>query len=229
MRSTKFSRYYRLLFALVGWSAMLLIWTMAVLERPPGSSALVELARSLRFFTTQTNLFVLLWYSAALLFWQRDWAKVLLQPVVKGAFTLYITVTFIIFFIVLQPLANPEGVYVYTNAIVHYVTPIAFIIDWILFEKKRIYQWRYALIWLVYPIAYLVFALTYGSLTGDAIYPFLNVTALGLNGLATWIAILTGVFLVLGLIYVGANRFWPRGNYVLLSANPGDSDALGDP
>ena len=72
----------------------------------------------------------------------------------------------------------------------------------------RAYQWRYAFIWLVYPLAYLIFAQLYGSVTGDYLYPFLNLPELGINGLAVWVAILTMVFLVLGVLYIGVNRVW---------------------
>lgn len=213
-RSPKFARYYRTLFAVVGWLGWLVLLINAVVSRPDGSSAFVALIKPFRTFTVQTNTMVLVWYLAALIFWQRGWAQMLLRPIFKGAFTLYITVTFIVFFIVLQPLSTPQGVDAFTNGMVHYVTPIAFMIDWILFEKKGVYQWRFALYWLLYPLVFLVFALTYGGLTNEPIYPFLDPVALGMNGLATWIAILFAVFLLLGLIYVAVNRFWRQRNYV---------------
>jgi hypothetical protein len=210
IRMPQFSRVYRTLCALIGWSAMLILWYSAVLNRPVGSSPLAAIAVTFRYFTVQSNMFVLIWMLVAIIYWERRREHPILRPVVKGAFTVYITVTFLVFFILLQSLVNPQGLDFYVNAIVHYVTPIAFIFDWILYEKKGSYQWRYALIWLVYPLAYLIFAQAYGSLTGDYLYPFLNLPELGINGLAIWVGTLFLVFLVLGVLYIGVNRFWGR-------------------
>lgn len=207
IRTAKFARTYRFLFALIGWSALVLLWISAVVSRPTGSSALIALAETFRYFTVQSNLFVLVWLTAAILYWNKEHKPVILRPIFKGAFTVYITVTFSIFYIVLQPMSNPQGMDALINAIVHYVTPIAFIIDWLLFEQKRANPWRNSYYWLVYPLAYLVFALFHGRLTGDYIYPFLDPNTIGWNGLATWIAILMALFLGLGVLYIAINRF----------------------
>ena len=208
IRTPKFARLYRTIFALIGWSAMFILWYSAAVNRPAGSSALAAAASTFRYFTVQSNLFVLIWLLVAVLYWDRAREHPILRPLVKGAFTVYITVTFVIFATLLQSLVDPQGIDFYVNAITHFVTPIAFIVDWILYERKRAYQWRYALVWLVYPLAYLIFAQSYGSLTGDYLYPFLNLPELGINGLATWVAVLFMVFLVLGVLYIGVNRVW---------------------
>ena len=208
IRTPRFARFYRTLFALIGWSAMLLLWYSAVVNRPEGSSAVAAAARTFRYFTVQSNVLVLIWLVVAVLYWDRGREHAILRPVVKGAFTVYISVTFVIFATLLRSLVDPQGIDFTINGVTHYVTPIAFIVDWILYERKRAYQWRYSLIWLVYPLAYLIFAQLYGSVTGDYLYPFLNLPELGLNGLAIWVAILTMVFLVLGVLYIGVNRVW---------------------
>jgi hypothetical protein len=208
IRTAPFARIYRAIFALIGWSAMLLIWYSAIVNRPAGSSALAAAAETFRYFTVQSNVLVLIWLLVAILYWDRGREHPILRPVVKGAFTVYISVTFLVFVTLLRSLVDPQGIDFYINAITHYVMPIAFIVDWILYERMRAYQWRYALVWLVYPLAYLIFAQLYGSVTGDYLYPFLNLPALGLNGLAVWATILTLVFVVLGVFYIGVNRVW---------------------
>ncbi|MDX1416273.1 MAG: Pr6Pr family membrane protein, partial [Candidatus Promineifilaceae bacterium] len=186
--------------------ALLLVWYAAAAGREAGTPLIAAVAGTFRFFTMQTNLFVMIWLLVAIVYWHQEREHPLLRPVYKGAFTLYISVTFLVFAVLLAPLSNPQGVHIYTNAITHYVTPVAFIVDWFLFERKRACPWRYALFWLLYPLMYFIFALIYGGRTGDYIYPFLNLPALGLNGLATWFAILFALFLVLGLFYIGVNR-----------------------
>ncbi len=48
--------------------------------------------------------------------------------------------------------------------ITHYVTPLAFILDWLLFEKRGVYQWGFLRAWILYPVAYFAYALIYGAI-----------------------------------------------------------------
>jgi hypothetical protein len=208
IRTPQFARIYRIIFALNGWSAMLILWYSAVVDRPDSTSALAAVIQTFRYYTVQSNLLVLIWLTVAIVYWNRPRKHFLLKPMYRGAFTVYITVTFVIFATLLQSLVSPQGIDAYLNAITHYVTPLAFIVDWILFERKQSYLWRYALYWLIYPLAYLVFSQIYGRLTGNYLYPFLNFPQLGWGGLAAWVAILCAVFLIFSGLYIGVNRFW---------------------
>ena len=84
-------------------------------------------------------------------------------------------------------------------------------IDWLLFEKRRTYQWKYAFQWLVYPLGYLGYSLVYGKITGRYLYPFLNVPVLGWGGLTIRVAILVVFFIVLGCTYIAINKSLGRG------------------
>ena len=84
----------------------------------------------------------------------------------------------------------------------------SFIFDWILYERKKAYKWHYALLWLIYPLGYLLFTQAFGALSGDYLYPFLNLPELGPGGLATWVAILSMVFVVLSGFYIALNQVW---------------------
>jgi hypothetical protein len=192
--------------AILGWVALLVFWASAVQGRPPATTPLGAFAGTLRYFTVQSNLMVVIWLTVAAIFWKEGQGHPLLRPLYKGAFTVYISVTFIVFATLLAPLVDPHGIDRFVNTVTHYITPIAFIVDFLLFERDRPYQWRYAFYWLAYPAAYLLFALIHGGLTGDYIYPFLDLGQLGLGGLAGWLAILFVLFVVLGVLFVGASK-----------------------
>jgi hypothetical protein len=106
----------------------------------------------------------------------------------------------------LERLYNPDGIDLYLSIISHYITPLAFVLDWYLTEERGSYQWRYAIHWLLYPVCYLLFSQIYGRLTGSYLYPFLNQPALGWGGLAIWVAGLFCFFILLGCIYIAINR-----------------------
>ncbi len=62
------------------------------------------------------------------------------------------------------------------------------------------------LYWLIYPIGYLVFVFIRGMFTGNYIYYFLDITALGILGYALFVSILIAAGLVLGSMYIAINR-----------------------
>ncbi|KKK88288.1 hypothetical protein LCGC14_2744670, partial [marine sediment metagenome] len=79
----------------------------------------------------------------------------------------------------------------FNNLIVHYIIPIAFIIDWVLTEIKIRYQWSDLWYWIIYPIGYIV---------------FLDVIELGIIVYAYIISILILSSLSLGSLYILINR-----------------------
>ncbi|MFX0007628.1 MAG: Pr6Pr family membrane protein [Promethearchaeota archaeon] len=158
-------------------------------------------------FTMQTNLIVTLWFTFAIFWFNKpELLEKFLRPV-KGAFTLYITITFLFFAILLSPFYHPTGWAAFSNLVLHYITPIAFILDWVLTETKLRYKWNYILYWMIYPLCYLVFVFIYGTFTGNYIYYFLDINALGISGYFIFISILIAVGLALGCLYIAINRW----------------------
>lgn len=93
----------------------------------------------------------------------------------RGALTLYISMTGIIYFLLLA--GNEVALQTtipWVNIVLHYLLPIVVIGDWIAFPPKNNVPFKAALVWLVYPIAYLTYSLTRGAVTGWYPYPFLN-------------------------------------------------------
>lgn len=189
-------RIIRLGILTLGWSAIIIIITL-------GWDGLHTLFST---YTIQSNLLVLIWLSIATIFQEKYKAHWFFNGIIHGAITLYITVTFIIFAILLAPLYHPTGIGAYTNLIVHYLVPIAFITDTVLTEIKHEYSWKYIIFWLVYPIFYLILTLIRGYITGDYIYPFLDLNSMGIGLFVLWCFILSAVFLLLGSLLVFLNK-----------------------
>jgi hypothetical protein len=197
-------RLYRVILMIAAWAGILAVIGPGMTDPPSGTTGLQAMLGSLSFFTVQTNIFVAIWVTAAV-FLRRD-DHPLLRPHIRGGLTVYITVTFLVYAIVLAPLWEPEGIALFATIVTHYVTPLAFILDWLLFEPRRAYRWRYLLDWLAYPIVYLIFSQIEGPTTGDYLYPFLDRGDLGWGGLALNVVGLLVLFVILGGIYTGINK-----------------------
>lgn len=157
-------------------------------------------------YTVQSNVVVLSWLSIALIFQERNKGHWFFSGVIRGAITLYITVTFLIFAILLAPLYHPTGIEGFSNLMAHYLVPIAFIVDWILTEMHHEYPWKYIIFWLAYPIFYLIFTLIRAALTGNYIYPFLDLNLMGIGIFVLSVFMLAAVFLLLGALLVFINK-----------------------
>lgn len=153
-------------------------------------------------FTIQSNIGVFIWLCFAVLFDNKPDLLNKIRGVFRGAVTLYITVTFLVFAILLQG----SGYFSYESLILHYIVPIGFIIDWILTERDVNYRWSFLLIWIIYPIVYLVLTMIEGAKSGFYPYFFLDIGVLGLGMFIMWVLILVAVFVILGMIFIIINH-----------------------
>lgn len=93
----------------------------------------------------------------------------------------------------------------------HQVLPVLYVADWIVFFRRgqvRVFQ---PLVGALVPIAYVVFIFVHAAVLGfvdDDLYPyfFLDLDRLGVAGVATWVAILTVVFMAVGYAIYGMDQ-----------------------
>ena len=164
-----------------------------------------------KFFTYQSNFFVDVWLILALLWRNSPENLEKISGFIHGAVTLYISVTFLVYGIILAPMNHPTGIEVYLNLIHHYIVPFVFILDYFYTEKK-LSDWKFIIPWFVYPHLYLIFSLIMGEYItkGDFIYPFLDLDKLGLVGYIRWYLILISLFLILSVIYIGYTKYFQK-------------------
>ena len=115
---------------------------------------------------------------------------------------LMITVTGIVYNLVLSSTAELQGLEVYTNAFDHIVVPAATVIVWLLAGPRGWFSWRTVWASLVLPIIWLIWALIRGAFIGAYPYPFLDVATLG------YPAVIVNVLGVVALAIVLALIFW---------------------
>jgi hypothetical protein len=170
----------------------------------PADEATGVTTRVIRFFsyfTIQSNLLVL----AAVLPLVRDaghdgrgWR------VVRLASLLGITVTGLVYAVVLAPIYDPQGLHAWTNTGEHYISPVLTVVGWLLLGPRpritgAVVGW--ALLW---PVAWIGYTLAHGAVSGWYPYDFLDVSALGyalaLRNLAFVVLLALGFLLVFWLL-----------------------------
>ncbi|WP_165945301.1 Pr6Pr family membrane protein [Micromonospora sp. KC723] len=183
----------------------------------------------LPYFTIQSNLAVGVFAGYAA--W-RAWQGLPEPPsALKGAVTLYITITGVVYHLVLANPASPFAVAqpdrappeALGNQLLHTVVPLLAVTDWALFDPRGRLRVRHALWWLGFPLAYLGFALVRGLIVARYPYPFIDAGQLGYDGVAISTVFFAAGFWLLGLIFVGVDRGlarWPGVRPVVGPAAP---------
>ena len=95
------------------------------------------------------------------------------------------------------------------NMSYHFLAPLLFILDYILFDEKRTISVFAPLYGLIIPLVYVGYVFVLGAAIPRFEYPyfFLNVSELGYGGVCLWVLGLLGVFTVLGYLLWLWNRF----------------------
>lgn len=157
--------------AAIAWAGLIV---QCVVLYSQNSSVLLTLWIVLGFFTITTNLLVAVVFTgmaANRTLFGKDW--------VVGGTMLSILLVGVIYILLLHGLTELSGGSVVANVLLHMVTPVLVPLFWIFFARNGGLSWWHPLLWAIYPLAYLVFALARGAATGKYAYPFMNVLALG--------------------------------------------------
>jgi hypothetical protein len=128
------------------------------------------------------------------------------QPRVSTAITAYITFVWIAYNILLRHLWNPTGLQLIVDELLHSFIPILTILYWLIFVSKSELQWKSILLWMIYPLIYLMYILTRGALSGFYPYPFIDVNDLGYSKVFLNDAGLIIAFLLLSLLFVAIGK-----------------------
>ncbi|GAA4350449.1 Pr6Pr family membrane protein [Angustibacter luteus] len=117
----------------------------------------------------------------------------------RGAATLYLVITGIVYAVLLsnQDVGLTEP---WINSVLHRVTPVVVLVDWLLLPPWPRASWRLALGWLGFPLAYFAYSLLRGPVVDWYPYPFLDPRETGGYGrVATYAVALAALMMLLSL------------------------------
>lgn len=173
MKKTLALRLYRLLFA------TLVLTAVTVLMRHLSQQGTFDPVNFFSFFTIQSNVFAALVFLAMGCI-RRTAHNGYVLDILRGAATLYMGITGIVYTLLLSGLeAQLQTPIPWVNTVLHYIFPLVVIIDWLIALPKRTITYGRALLWLIFPLAYLAYSLVRGEVIGWYPYPFLNAEKLG--------------------------------------------------
>ncbi|CCV06569.1 conserved membrane hypothetical protein [Mesorhizobium metallidurans STM 2683] len=171
-----------------------------------GRSFLGSLVFYFSFFTILTNIGAVFVHTALLSSTGYARFPAFAGPRVRAGVAVAISLVFIIYATVLAQLWQPQGLFLVCDVLLHYVTPVLFVLWWLVAGADGTTRWSDISWWMVYPIVYLAYVLVRAPIAGEVPYPFLNVANNGATSVAFSALAVTGLFLVLCVVAVLADR-----------------------
>lgn len=159
------------------------------------------------FFTNLSNLFaaIVLIFGAFQLIARRQ--PSVSTDLIRGMSVVNMAVVGVVFSALLR---NVDMGYLlpWVNTVLHYITPIAVVLEWLVQPPRTKLGKRQLLLCQVFPLLYLVYVLTRGAIVGWYPYPFLNPANVGgYGGVTAYIIGIVVVFVVAGwLLFTLGNK-----------------------
>jgi len=162
-----------------------------------------RLIRLFSYFTIQSNILVL---AASLTLARNPARDGRLWRVLRLDALLGIVITGIVFATVLAPLVHLQGIGAVANALLHYVSPWACLLGWLLLGPRPRIGWATVGWAFVWPLLWIGYTAAHGVVTGWYPYPFLDAGELG-DGVALRNTLFILIFaIVLALLLKLADR-----------------------
>jgi len=169
----------------------------------------------LLYYTVLSNLLVVIFTGYLLLKMRREgdhWQSSSLLRL-KGGVTMSIMITCVIYHFMLAPLTT--DFYRLENFLCHYIVPLWFLADTIIFDKNRQYKWFDPMLWTSLPLLYMIFAILNGFVLKMAVpnakdspfpYFFLNAPKHGWGFVFKWAVTIFVAYMISGYLFYLVKR-----------------------
>ena len=186
-----FHRLFDLILALITWIGIILQFYYSG-----------NLANSISFFTIQTNMLIALSLTILLFFPATKVGSFFSKISVQSSLTLYIVIVSLIYNFALRSSWNQDYPQVVYDNILHVVTPVFYVLRWIIYIPKGTLKWSNSLKWLVYPLAYLLYSLVRGAIVQWYPYFFVDMRKISYSELLINTLVVLFAFLIIGAILI---------------------------
>jgi hypothetical protein len=205
---TNGTRYLLLvLSAAVCWGALLLqadVSFTGMLAR--GLSVSDAFIRFFSYFTILTNSFIAVDCTVLLITGKSRWSESAAHASLEGCLAVSIFFVSMGYTILLRHLLHLVGVPLLANSLLHYAVPSLFLLFWFLFAPAHKLTWKHSGWWVLYPLAYFIYALVQGWRTGLYPYPFIDARHIGYSQTLINGGILLVLFWMGGVAFVALLR-----------------------
>ena len=202
------ARIFALIGAVIAWFAVVVQFYLIMKNNP--APALERVLRFFGYFTVDTNILVALAFTFIALRSNSVLGKFFTKASTITAITVYIIIVGVTYNIILRSTWNPQGLQKLVDELLHSVTPVLFVLFWILSVPTEGLKWKHAVLWLIYPTIYMAYAIIFGAITKFYPYPFVDVNELGYTKALINAGGILVILLLLSFALIGAGKLSKR-------------------
>ncbi|RUT94027.1 hypothetical protein EOD23_34125 [Mesorhizobium sp. USDA-HM6] len=196
-------RFLQIVGLVIGLIALVLQFAISIpASMAAGRGLLGSIVFYFSFFTILTNVAAVLVHASLLSPAGYAWFPAFAGKRMRAGVAVAITLVFIVYATVLARLWAPEGLFFICDVLLHYVAPLIFVLWWLIAGADGSTRWRDISWWMIYPLAYLAYALIRAPFAGEVPYPFLDVAKNGAASVAIAALTITALFLGLCVLVV---------------------------
>ncbi|HJP81832.1 MAG TPA: Pr6Pr family membrane protein [Candidatus Saccharimonadales bacterium] len=164
----------------------------------------------LGYFTNLSNIVAGVILVISALYLMRRRKPSVKDDLIRGAATLYMTITGLIYVTLLS--GEDLGLLMpWVNIVTHIILPLYVLVDWMYQPPLSRLRVKQIAVWLVWPIVYVTYTLIRGSITGWYPYPFLNPDKVeGYGGVFIYCIAILAVSMLLGWLLVKLSNVFKR-------------------
>ncbi|OHV66722.1 hypothetical protein LCM4577_28320 [Mesorhizobium sp. LCM 4577] len=197
------SRFLQIAGLVVGLVALVLQFAISMpASMAAGRSLPGSIVFYFSFFTILTNIAAVMVHASLLSPAGYAWFPAFAGQRMRAGVAVAITLVFIVYATVLAGLWQPQGLFLLCDILLHYVTPFIFVLWWLIAGADGTTRWRDISWWMIYPLAYLAYALIRAPFAGEVPYPFLDVAKNGAASVAVSALGVTALFIGLSVLAV---------------------------
>ena len=200
------------LIAVIAWAAILLqLYLSLSYAAASGKTVGQGLVMYFGFFTVLTNLLVCLAATWPLVAPASVPGRFFARPVAIGWVAASIAFVGIAYYVLLRHVWHPQGLQLLADVLLHYVSPILFVIYSLVVLRGVALRWTAPLWWSLYLAVYFVYVLIRGAIIGSYPYGFIDASKLGYaialrNGIFLLVAFLLLAYVLMLIWRIGAKR-----------------------
>lgn len=196
---------WRVLIAIVAGLGPALQYGLMVYDETLVSAA-VKSVEFFSYFTILSNMLAAAALTAPLVAPASRFAAWAEQSGPRAAIATYLTITAVVYHTMLAHQWNPQGLRYVSNAILHTVTPMAYLADLALRGGRGEARWIAAAKAMAFPALFGVWTLAHGALSDWYPYPFMNVVKRGYPAVVLTMVEMSLAFAAVALIFVALLR-----------------------
>lgn len=203
------------LLALLLWIGMVIQFSISIPDYMANGRTLGgAIVQLFSYFTIETNLILAILLTITLVAPKSKSGKYLSSPHATAAMAVYITIVGLVYHFMLRNQFHPVGLFKVTSDIFHVVSPIAFVLYWLVLLKKELLKWSHIFSWLLYPFIYTIYVLIRGVISNYYPYDFIDAGKFGYAQVGINALFLLFGFMMLNTLFIAISRALAKGQNV---------------